>query len=119
MTTLLVAFAISLGFGAAGCTQSGTAHTPSVVKPISDVEELAGTWQGWVTDQLGGSSATSAGGTLTRGTFFLESGRLRYRSSRTEGTAEVSEDRGKTLLTQTPEGTVNVATGRAVYERVK
>lgn len=103
-------------------------------KQVADVKELAGTWQGWVTNQLGGqtrvlmtikadgsyeSSATDVGGTLTRGVFYLEGGKLRYRSSRTEGTVTLADERGKTVLTQIPDGTVNVATGRASYERVR
>ena len=58
-------------------------------------------------------------GTLTLGMYYLDGANLRYRSSRTEGTATVSEDRGKTILTVTPEGSFSVNTGRAVFERVK
>jgi len=112
------------------CTLAGTA----VEKPLTDVKELAGTWQGWVTTQVGGnarvlmiikedgsyeSSTTVPGGTLTVGKYYLESGKLRYRSSRTQGRATVSEERGKTILTVTPEGSFSFDTGSAVFERVK
>jgi hypothetical protein len=103
-------------------------------KQIADVKELAGTWQGWVNSQLAGServlmtikadgsyqSSTSRdGGTLTVGKYYLDGGKLKYRSSRTEGTAVVSEDKGKTTLTLKPEGSYNQDTGPAVYERMK
>ncbi|MGH7302621.1 MAG: hypothetical protein ACRELZ_04985 [Candidatus Rokuibacteriota bacterium] len=103
-------------------------------KQITDVKQLAGTWQGWVTSQLSGSdrvlmtikedgsyqsSTTRDGGTLTVGKYYLEGGKIRYRSSRTQGTAVVSEDKGKTILTLAPEGSFNPVTGPAVYERVK
>ena len=111
------------------CTLAGTA----VEKPLTDVKELAGTWQGWVTTQVGGNArvlmiikedgsyeaSTTTGGTLTVGKYYLESGKLRYRSSRTQGTATVSEERGKTNLTVTPEGSFSFDTGSAVFERVK
>ncbi len=103
-------------------------------KKIADVKELAGTWQGWVTNQNGDqtralmtikedgsyqSSATDDGGTLTVGTYYLERGRLRYRSSRTQGSVTVSDEKGKSVLTVSPEGSYSFATGRAVFERVK
>jgi hypothetical protein len=105
----------------------------AVEKQITDVREIAGTWEGWATSQLGAqtriqmtikpdgtyeSSTIPPGGTLTRGTYYLDGGRLRYRSSRTQGTATVSQDDGKTRLTMTPEGTVHYATGPATFERV-
>jgi len=77
-------------------------------KQITDVKELAGTWQGWVNSQLAGServlmtikpdgsyqsSSGRDGGTLTVGKYYLDGGKLNYRSSRTEGTAVVSEDK--------------------------
>ena len=65
------------------------------------------------------SSTTRDGGTLTVGKYFLEGGPLRYKSSRTQGTAVVSEDKGKTTLTLAPEGSFNPVTGPATYERVK
>jgi hypothetical protein len=95
-------------------------------KQIADVTELAGTWQGWVTSQLSGSdrvlmtikedgryqfSLTRDGGTPTVVKYYLEGGKLRYRSSRTEGTAVVSEEKGQTILTITPEGSFNAVTG--------
>ena len=103
-------------------------------KQITDVKELAGSWQGWVNSQLSGServlmtikpdgsyqsSSTTQGGTLTVGQYYLDGGKLRYRSSRTQGTAVVSEDKGKTTLTLKPEGSYNQNTGPATYERVK
>ncbi len=114
------------------------AVSPGVVlaadKQITDVKQLAGTWQGWVTSQLAGServlmiikedgsyqsSTTRDGGTLTVGKYYLEGGKVRYKSSRTQGTAVVSDDKGKTILTLAPEGSFNPVTGPAVYERMK
>jgi hypothetical protein len=103
-------------------------------KQITDVKELAGTWQGWVNSQLAGServlmtikadgsyqsSSNRDGGTLTVGKYYMDGGKLKYRSSRTEGTAVVSEDKGKTTLTLKPEGSYNQNTGPATYERVR
>ena len=103
-------------------------------KQITDIKQLAGTWQGWVTSQLSGServlmtikedgsyqsSTTRDGGTLTVGKYYLQGGKVRYKSSRTEGTVVVSEDKGKTTLTLSPEGSFNPVTGPATYERVK
>ena len=108
--------------------------SPAADKQITDVKELAGTWQGWVNSQLAGServlmtikpdgsyqsSSTTQGGTLTIGHYYLDGGKLQYRSSRTQGTAVVSEDKGKTTLTIKPEGPANANTGPAVYERMK
>jgi len=99
-------------------------------KQIVDVKELAGRWQGWVTREQGQERATlivSADGSYraltpqgasTEGKFYLQDGKLRYRSSRTTGTASFSEDRGKTMLTVMPEDP-KYHTGRAEYERVK
>jgi hypothetical protein len=56
---------------------------------------------------------------LTVGKYNLDGGKLKYRSSRTEGTAVVSEDKGKTTLTLKPEGSYNQKTGPATYERTK
>jgi hypothetical protein len=114
------------------------AVSPGVVladdKQITDIKQLAGTWQGWVTSQLSGServlmtikedgsyqsATTRDGGTLTVGRYFLEGGKVRYKSSRTQGTAVISEDKGKTTLTLAPEGSFNPVTGPAVYERIK
>ena len=103
-------------------------------KQITDIKQLAGTWQGWVTSQLSGServlmtikedgsyqaSTERDGGTLTVGKYYLQGGKVRYRSSRTEGTVVISEDKGKTTLTLSPEGSFNPVTGPATYERVK
>ena len=103
-------------------------------KQITDIKQLAGTWQGWVTSQLSGServlmtvkedgsyqsSTTRDGGTLTVGKYYLQAGKVRYKSSRSEGTVAVSEDKGKTTLTLSPEGSFNPVTGPATYERAK
>ena len=99
-------------------------------KPIVDVKELAGTWRGWVTREQGHEPVTmivSADGSYramtvdtasTEGKFYLQDGKLRYRSSRTTGTARLSEDQGKTMLTVMP-GDPTYHTGRAEYERIK
>ena len=107
-------------------------------KQIVDVKELAGRWRGWVAEVAGdewatmdvsadGSYKASAITATTVGKFYLQAGKLRYRSSRTTplampsaavlGTASVSEDNGKTLLTLTPENPNYL--GRAEYERVE
>ena len=107
-------------------------------KQIVDVKELAGTWRGWVAEVPGDEWATmsvSADGSYkattisgsTVGRFYLRAGQLRYRSSRTTplampsaevlGAASVSEDKGKTVLTLTPEDPNYL--GKAEYERVK
>lgn len=107
-------------------------------KQIVDVKELAGSWRGWVSEAAGDEWATmnvSADGrykaltitSTTLGTFYLEAGKLRYRSIRTTpsampsaavlGTASVSEDQGKTVLTLMPEDPNYL--GRAEFERVK
>ena len=103
-------------------------------KHIKDVKELAGTWQGWVNTQLASderalmtikpdgtyqATSTRDGSTLTVGQYYLDGGTLKYRSSRTEGSAVVSENNGKTTLTLKPQGSYNPNTGPAVYERVK
>ena len=99
-------------------------------KQIGDVKELAGSWQGWVTREEGQERANlivsmdgsyralTTDGAITEGKFYLQDGKLRYRSSRTTGTATLSEDQGKTILTVMPEN-VFYKTGRAEYERVK
>lgn len=108
-------------------------------KQIVDAKELAGSWRGWVTEVPGDEWATmnvSADGSYkastisgtTVGKFYLQAGKLRYRSSRTTplampsaevlGTASVSEDKGKTVLTLMPEDP-NYLGGRADFERVK
>jgi len=83
-------------------------------KQIADVQELAGTWQGWVTRDNGQERATmyvsadgsyrslTTGGAYTEGKFYLHDGKLLYRSSRTTGAASISEDQGKTVLTVLP-----------------
>jgi hypothetical protein len=99
-------------------------------KQIADVKELAGSWRGWVRTEFGRERATmvveedgtykasTTRGTLTQGTFSLRDGKLRYQSTRTTGSASLSEDQGKTVLTMMPVDPT-VDTGRTVYERVK
>ncbi len=99
-------------------------------KQIVDVKELAGSWRGWVTAEMGDERATmtvqadgtyqasTTRGSTSEGRFYLQDGKLRYRSSRTIGTASLSEDQGKTMLTVMPEDPQH-QTGRAEYERVK
>ena len=97
-------------------------------KQVKDVKELAGSWRGWVTAEQGDERATmtvSADGSYkastTRGVtsvgqFYLQEGKLLYRSSRTTGAAKLSEDKGTTTLTVTAE---DPTYGTARYERVK
>ena len=117
---LTVAFAIAPLAGEAG------------EKRIADVKELAGKWQGRVTSDAGGQDtalmtikndgsyeAATRTGTLTVGKYYLENGKLRYQSTISSGSATVSEERGKTWLTLTPEGAAYSATGPTQYERMK
>jgi len=96
-------------------------------KQIRDVKELAGNWRGWVTEQTqeranmivsadGSYKASTTRGVLSEGKFYLQDGKLRYRSSRTAGTASLSEDGGKTILTVMPE---DPSYGKAEYELIK
>jgi len=99
-------------------------------KQVVDVKELAGSWRGWVRAESGQERATmvvqadgtykasTTRGTLSEGQFYLRDGKLRYRSTRTTGTANLSEDQGKTILTVMPEDPTS-DTGRTKYERVK
>ena len=99
-------------------------------KKITDVKELAGSWRGWVTGEQGDEranmtvsadgkyKASTISGSTTEGQFFLQDGKLRYRSSRTTGDATRSEDKGKVTIKVSPEDP-NYRTGRAEYERVK
>ena len=99
-------------------------------KQIADIKELAGSWRGWVTREEGQERATliisadgsyralTTDGAITEGKFYLQEGRLRYRSSRTTGAASLSEDQGKTMLKVMPENSY-YKTGEAQYERVK
>ena len=115
---LTVVFALSPLAGAAG------------EKQIVDVKELAGSWQGWVTREEAQERATlivspdgsyralTTDGAITEGKFYLQDGKLRYRSSRTTGAASLSEDQGKTVLKVMPENSY-YKTGEAQYERVK
>ena len=99
-------------------------------KKVNDLKELAGSWRGWVTGEQGDERATmivsadgsykasTITGSTTEGQFYLKDGKLLYRSSRTSGTAKLSEDKGKTTLSIAPEDP-NYRTGRAEYERVR
>jgi len=107
-------------------------------KQIADIKELAGSWQGWVRTEFGRERATmvvqedgtykasTTRGTLTEGSFYLRDGKLRYQSTRTTGTASLSEGQGKTILTVMPTGGPDrtpldptADTARTEYERVK
>ena len=99
-------------------------------KQIVDVKDLAGSWRGWVRSESGRERATmiveedgtykasTTRGTLTQVMFYLRDGKLRYRSTRTTGTASLSEGQGKTILTMMPVDPT-ADTGRTEYERVK
>jgi hypothetical protein len=99
-------------------------------KQVADVKELAGSWRGWVTVESsqdratmnvtpdGSYKASTTKGSITEGKFYLQDGKLRYRSSRTTGAAKLSEDGGKVTLSLIPEDP-NYQTGRAEYERTK
>lgn len=99
-------------------------------KPVTNVKELAGSWQGWVnlgTQQTrvlmtikedGSYEASTPTGTLTKGNYYLENGKLRYKSSRSSGTAALSEERGKVYLRIVPEGPT-YETGPTDYERMR
>ena len=100
-------------------------------KKVSDVKELAGSWTGWVTtrdqgDERGSMTvmpdgsykAATINGSTTEGQFYLQNGKLMYRSSRTTGAAKLTEDKGRTTLTQIPDDP-NFRTGTGRYERVK
>jgi|SRR6185503_17495416 hypothetical protein len=99
-------------------------------KQIKDVKELAGSWQGWVTAEVGDERATmvvdadgkykaaTTRGTQSEGQFYLQDGKLMYRSSRTAGMANLTEDGGKTTITILPNDP-SYRTGSARYERVK
>jgi hypothetical protein len=100
-------------------------------KQVTDVKELAGSWKGWVvTEQQGDERATmnvsadgsykasTISGSTTEGQFYLQDGNILYRSSRTTGAAKLTEDKGKTTLTVTPDDP-NYRTGTGEYERVR
>lgn len=128
MRTLLLATVLALS----------PLHGLAGEKQIVDVKELAGSWRGWVNEVAGDEWATmnvSADGSYkastysvtTIGKFYLQAGQLRYRSSRTTplalpsaevfGTASVSEDKGKAVLTLMPNDPDYL--GRAEFEQVK
>ena len=96
-------------------------------KQVKDVKELAGSWQGWATEQTqeranmvvqtdGKYKASTTRGVTTEGQFYLQDGKLRYRSSRSEGTASLSDDKGKATLRMTAD---NPDYGKAEYERIR
>jgi hypothetical protein len=99
-------------------------------KKVTDVKELAGSWMGWVTGEQGQERATmivspdgsykasTISGSTTEGQFYLQDGKLLYRSSRTTGAAKLTEDKGRTTLTVTPDDP-NYRTGTGEYERVR
>ena len=97
-------------------------------KKVTDVKQLAGSYQGWVTSEMGqeranmtvqpnGSyKASTVRGLTSDGQFYLQDGKLLYRSSRTTGKAQVTEDKGKTTLSVIPDDSTY---GRGDYERMK
>ena len=99
-------------------------------KKVTDLKELAGSWQGWVTGEQGQERATmivqangnykasTVRGSTSEGQFYLQDGKLLYRSSRTTGKAQVTEDKGKMTLSVIPDDP-NYRTGRGDYERLK
>ena len=99
-------------------------------KQIQDVKELAGNWQGWVTAEVGDERATmvvqpdgkykasTTRGTTAEGQFYLQDGKLMYRSSRTAGMAKLTEEGGKTTITVLPNDP-SYRTGSARYEKVQ
>ena len=95
-------------------------------KQVKDVKELAGSWQGWATEQTqeranmvvqadGKYKASTTRGLTTEGQFYLQDGKLLYRSSRSNGKATLSEDKGKTTLSVIAD---NPDYGKAEYERI-
>lgn len=99
-------------------------------KQITDVKELAGSWNGWVTAEVGDERATmivdeegkykaaTTRGTQSEGQFYLQDGKLMYRSSRTAGAAKLTEEGGTTTITILPNDP-SYRTGSARYERVR
>ena len=97
-------------------------------KKIADVKELAGSYQGWVTTEMGQERATmivqpngnykasTVRGSAAEGQFYLQDGKLLYRSSRTTGKAQLTEDKGKTTLSVIPD---DATYGRGDYARNK
>jgi hypothetical protein len=97
-------------------------------KQVANIKELEGSWRGWVTGEQGQERATmtvssdgrykaaTTTGTTAEGQFYLQDGKLLYRSSRTAGTAKLTEDKGRTTLTLIPADTTY---GTGEYERVK
>src|SRR5262249_33102894 len=99
-------------------------------KKITDVKELAGSYQGWVTGEQGQErasmivqpngnyKASTVRGSTSEGHVYLQDGKLLYRSPRTTGKAQLTEDKGKTTLSVIPDDP-NCRTGRGDYERMK
>ena len=89
--------------------------------------EVAGDEWATMNVSADGSYKAATMSSTTLGKFYLQAGKLRYRSVRTTpvampsaavlGTASVSEDQGKTILTLMPEDPNYL--GRAEFERVK
>ena len=89
---------------------------------------LIGRGQGWVTSEMGQERATmtvqpngnykasTVRGLTSEGQFYLQDGKLLYRSSRTAGKAQFTEDKGKTTLTVTAD---NPDYGKAEYQRIR
>ena len=65
--------------------------------------------------QIGSYRSLTTGGASTEGKFYLQDGKLLYRSSRTTGTASLSEGQGKTVLRVMPADPTYGA-GSAEYE---
>jgi len=65
----------------------------------------------------GSYRSLTTGGAITEGKFYLQDGKLRYRSSRTRGTASLSEGQGRAVLTVVAHPTYGA--GSAEYQRIK
>jgi hypothetical protein len=128
MKTVIVAFLIVVALAASA--PDGIAGE----QEITDIKELAGTWRGWVTATVpslstmtikedGSYRAASTSGSMTVGQYYLEDGKLRYRSTRSVGKAILSEDKGRIYLLVIPDNTDAMglagSTGKTEYERVK
>jgi len=66
----------------------------------------------------GSYRSLTTGGAITEGEFYLQDGKLRYRSSRTRGMASLSEDQGKAVATVVP-ADPTCGAGSAEYQRIK
>ena len=128
ISTLLLLIAV------AGCASPASMGRGAVTKEVSDIKELAGTWRGWVAAELpsqvtimiredGSYEGASRSGSRTVGRFFLDSGKVRYQSSRSAGAATLFDDNGRLFLIVVPDGTdamglTRSGTGRTELERV-